>query len=374
MKKFSTIASTLSLLIAASFPAFYASPAAADVVKLPKQSGACTFLPDAPDSHVVVKGDTLWDISGRFLKNPWCWPDVWGMNKEEIRNPHWIYPGQVIYLDRVNGRLRLGNTVGGGNGNGNELGATGTSGLKPQIRSQGFTEKAITAIPASIIEPFLVQPLIVEKDDLISAPRIVATEEGRVILGSGDKAYVRGNLKGGTSFQVFRPGKPLKDPETKVVIGYEAVYVGDLKLDRVAKTPDSVDTFFVVKAREEMGVGDRLKPSPPTPIINYVPHPPERTINARIVSIYGGVNQAGQNQVVSINRGSVDGIDLGTVLALSRTGKVIPDPTDGKKPIRLPDENYGNLFVFRIFNNISYGLVMQVTKPVEVGDSAKSPE
>lgn len=365
MKKFSTIA----LLLAIAFPALHASHAFAQEQKASVKSNKCAFLPDAPDKHVVVKGDTLWGISGKFLQNPWCWPEVWGMNKEEIRNPHWIYPNQIVYFDRTTGRLRLGSSVGG-----NGSGASGTTRLSPQIRTQNLGNDAIPAIPSNVIEPFLSQPLIIEEDEMAGAPRIVAAQEGRVNMAKGDKAYVRGDLKGGTSFQVFRPGAPLKDPETKKVIGFEAVFLGTVKLERTAKTPDGVDTFMVVNSKEEMAVGDRLKPIPPTPIQNYMPHRPEQATKARVVSIYGGVNQAGQNQIVSINRGSDTGLDIGSVLELARYGQIVADRTDNKKPIRLPDETYGTLFVFRVFKNISYGLVMQVSDSVTVGDVAQSPE
>jgi len=367
MKKFSTVA----LFLVMAFPALSVTSALAQTQK-PALSAKCMFLPDAPDKHVVVKGDTLWDISGRFLQNPWCWPEVWGMNREEIRNPHWIYPGQIVYFDRINGRLRLGNALGAGAGANN--GAPGQQRLQPQIRTEGLGSNAIPAIPSNLIEPFLSQPLIVDEDELQTAPRIVAVQEGRVYLGKGDKAYVRGDLRGGTSFQVFRPSTPLKDPDTKKVIAYEAVYLGTIKLERTAKTSDSADTFVVVNSKEEMTEGDRLKPIPPNPIINYVPHIPEIPVNGRVMSIYGGVTSAGQNQIVSVNRGSDAGLDVGSVLELGRHGQLIKDKTDGKKLVRLPDETYGQLFIFRTFKNVAYGLIMQVTDTVTVGDVANSPE
>jgi hypothetical protein len=362
MKKFSTIA----LILAASLPAFAQESTQTTALPAPL-IGKCEFLPNAPDKHVVVKGDTLWGISGKFLQNPWCWPQVWGMNKEEISNPHWIYPKQIVYFDRTAGRLRLGNPIGSD--------VSGVVKLQPQIRQTGTTgEAAISAIPTSLIEPYLSQPLIIEKDEFANSPRIVASSNDRLYMGKGDKAYVRGDLKGGTSFQVFRPGTVLKDPENKDVIGYEAVYLGSLKLEARAKTEDGVDTFIVVNSKEEMGIGDRLVPIPPTPIINYVPHAPQQNIKARVVSIYGGVKVAGQNQIISINKGSKAGLDVGSVLELGRYGKAIQDKTNDKKLIRLPDEVYGKLFIFRIFNNISYGLIMEVKDTVEVGHLAQSPE
>ncbi|WP_019142229.1 LysM peptidoglycan-binding domain-containing protein [Noviherbaspirillum massiliense] len=358
MKKFSTAALILALGSAS------ASWAATDAAKL--ISSRCSFLPNAPDQHKVVRGDTLWDISGKFLNYPWCWPQVWGMNRDQIRNPHWIYPGQIVYFDRAAGRLRLGKPTGDG--------GIPTERLHPQVRVEGLGQDAIPAIPAHLIEPFLSQPLVVEEDELQDTARIIAAQEGRVVIGKGDKAYVRGDLKGNTSFQVFRPSKPLKDPVTREVIGYEAAYLGTAKLQRAAKADDEAHIFTVTNVKEEISIGDRLLPMPPTPILSYVPHPPEQPVDARIVSIYGGVAQAGQNQIVSINRGKSQGIDVGTVLELYQAGTTIADPTDNKNPVKLPDERYGSLFIFRVFNNISYGLIMQVTDTVRVGDIAKSPE
>jgi hypothetical protein len=362
MKNFSTAA-----LIVALTSAFVWTPASAQTKAVPAIGNArCAFLPNAPDQHVVVRGDTLWDISGKFLQHPWCWPRVWDMNREDIRNPHWIYPGQIVYFDRAAGRLRLGNPAGAG--------GAPTTRLSPHVRVERLGGDAIPTISSAAIEPFLSQPLIIEKDELDSVPRIMATQEGRVFLGKGDKAYVRGDVKDATSFQAFRPGRALKDPITKAIIGYEAEYLGTLNLQRTAPSEIEPHTFVVVSSKEEMGVGDRLLPVIPAPILNYVPHTPDNLIAANIVSVYGGLSQAGQNQVVSVNRGRKDGIDIGTVLELHRLGRVVPDRTDNRKPVKLPDERYGDLFIFRVFNNISYGLVMQVTDSVQVGDIAKSPE
>ena len=366
MKNFSTAALFLTLAVAALPASTYAQTPA----EAPAKQTRCAFLDNAPDQHVVVRGDTLWDISGKFLQRPWCWPQVWDMNRDQVRNPHWIYPGQVIYFDRAEGRLRLGKPTGDYNGE------TPTVRLSPQTRSSAIGSDAIPTIPPTAIEPFLSKPLVIEENELLTAPRIVATPENHVYLSAGDKAYVRGDLKGATVFQVFRPGKPLRDPVTKQVIGYEAVHLGTLKLLRTSKAENEPNTFTVITAKEEMGVGDRLVAQEPTPIINYVPHAPEKVVDARIVAIYGGVTQAGQNQIVSINRGAKDGIDLGTVLELYRLGVMQPDRTigKGKEIIKLPDEKYGDLFIFRVFNNISYGLIMEVSDSAQVGDVVASPE
>jgi hypothetical protein len=369
MKNFSTVGVRLFAL------ALLSSAAA---VSVQAQDLRCEFKPNAPDQHTVARGDTLWDISGKFLDKPWCWPQVWGMNRAEIANPHWIYPGQIVWFDRAAGRLRLANRIAPRDDAGS---APDTVRLSPQVRTEGLGKDAIPAIPAGAIEPFLTQPLIVETDELKEAPRIVATAGSRVFLGKDDKAYVRGNLKGGTSFQVFRPGKPLRDPVTKRVVGQEAYYLGTLKLQKEAAAGTDVHTFVVASAKEEMGVGDQLMQMPPTPMQNYVPHPPATPVDARVLAIYNGVTHAGQNQVVSINRGKLDGLDVGAVLQLYHVGQTVTDKSAskgwhnlGNPQVKLPDEDIGSLFIFRVFKHVSYGLIMQVTEPVVVGDVAKTPE
>lgn len=363
MKNFITVGPRLA--VAALLGSVLAGPA----------SAACAFKPNAPDQHLVVKRDTLWDISGKFLDHPWCWPEVWGLNKDQIRNPHWIYPGQIVYFDRTSGKLSL-TPPGAG------AGEPDTVRLSPQVRTEDMDRDALRTISPALIEPFLTQPLIVEADELKNAPRIAAMrQDGRVYLGKDDVFYARGELNGGTAFQVFRPAAPLKDPETGKIIAYEAVFLGTVELMAAAKPGVDVHTFRVSGSKQEMGIGDLLLPAPPTPLINYAPHPPQRGLKARVVSVYSGVNYAGQNQIVSVNRGSVDGLDVATVMPLYHFGKVVEDK-GGKKPflgmgksmIRLPDQQIGDLFIFRVFKNVSYGLIMQVTEPVEVGDVATSPE
>ena len=370
MKNFSTVGARL--VIAALFSGAALAGA---------QAATCEFLANAPDQHVVVRGDTLWHISGRFLEHPWCWGQVWGMNRDEIRNPHWIYPGQIVYFDRAAGRLRLGRGPGQGADEGSGAGDPPTVRLSPRVRTEALGQDAVPSIPAALIEPFLAQPLVIEADELNGAARIVATQEQHVFLGKNDKAYVRGELNGGTSFQVFRPGKPLKDPVSGQILGYEAFYLGTLTLQAAARAGSDVHTFSVASAKEEMGVGDQLMPAPPNPIRNYVPHAPEKPVDARVMGIYGGVTHAGQNQVVSVNRGALDGLDDGAVLQLYHYGRTVTDTTAakgwfgmGQPQVRLPDEMVGSLFIFRVFKHVSYGLIMQVTEPVQVGDVARSPE
>ena len=367
MKNFNTAAcAVFSFLVLLPFAASRAAAADDRTVASASQT-RCTFLPNAPDQHVVVKRDTLWDIAGKFLEHPWCWPQVWGMNRDQIRDPHWIYPGQVVYFDRTAGRLRLTPPTSAPD-------PENTVRLQPQVRSAAAQGEAIPMIRAEQIEPFLTRPLIVSAAQFKDAPVIMATPEGRVYLSRNDVAFVRGALNGVSLFQVFRPGQPLRDPQTGVVLGHEANYLGMVRLQRAAQAGNEAHRFVITEAREEIGLHDRLLPVTPAGPANYMPHAPLQPVDARVMAIYGGGTQAGQHQVISINRGAQHGLDIGAVLELQRLGPVVPDVTDQRKPVKLPDQQYGTLLMFRVFDTISYGLIMQVTDAVRVGDSAKSPQ
>ena len=329
--------------------------------------------PNAPDSYTVKTRDTLWDISKLFLKSPWRWPELWGMNLDQIRNPHLIYPGQVLYLDKTGGRarLRMGQAVG-----------TGTDRLSPRIRSSELGANSLASIPFGLIEPFLNEAVIFQSNELEAAPRIVATQEGRVILGRGDTAYVRGDLSSGTDYRIFRQPKPLVDPTTKEVLGYEAVYVGaaeytrqgETRVDAAGKSEIVPATFTVTSVRQEAGVGDRLALVPAREYTNYAPHAPQGPMEGQIVSLYGDALTAGQNQIVALNRGTRDGMERGHVLALIRNGARVVDTTDASKPtLKLPDERHGLLFVFRVFDRMSYALILSVKDPVAPGDRFSQP-
>ena len=332
------------------------------------------LVPNAPDSYTVKTHDTLWGISGLYLKSPWRWPELWGMNLEEIRNPHLIYPGQVLYLDKTGGRarLRMGRAMGG----------NGTDRLSPRVRSADIGADALASIPFNLIEPFLNEAVIFQANELATAPRIVATQEGRVILGRGDTAYVRGDLGGGTDYRIFREPKPLRDPTTQEILGYEATYVGsaeythqgETRVDAAGKTEIIPATFLVTSVRQEAGVGDRLAVVPTREYTNYAPHAPQGPMDGQIVSLYGDALTAGQNQIVALNRGSADGMERGHVLALVRRGERVVDTTDPSRTrIKLPDERHGLLFVFRVFDRMSYALILSVKEPVEPGDRFTQP-
>jgi len=309
-----------------------------------------------PDRHIVVPGDTLWGISAKFLQEPWRWPEVWQLNKDQIKNPHRIYPGDIILLDRSNGQLRL--TI------------AKPVKVQPKVHSEQITE-AIPSIPPNIIEPFISKPLIIEAEGHATAPRIIASQEDRVFLGNGDTGFVSGipdaNI---VNWHLYRPGKPLKDPETGEVIGHEAFFLGSAKLVQ----PGEPAVIRVTIAKEEIGRGDRLVPAPPTEVITYAPHKPEQVVSARVMSIYGGVDEAGKYSVISLNRGRNDNLEMGHVVALFRK-RVSEGYDDDNRRVttEIPEERYALAFVFRVFDRVAYALVVESSKPVIVGDKIKNP-
>jgi hypothetical protein len=357
---------------------------------------------NAPERHVVVKGDTLWGISGKFLKDPWLWPKVWRMNRSEIKNPHLIYPGDVVVLDTSSGSPQL------------KL-VRETVVLEPGIIEEPLTEEAIQTISPSVITPFLSQPLLIENNQLDDSPRIISGPDNRVVLSPGTRVYINDIKEGaGTYWNVYRPGEQLVDPDTREVLGTEAIYLGDVDIARYG-APATGD---IVRAKEEIFTKDRLVVSQDEFKSSFVPRAPEAEINGRIMRIYGGVAEGGPNTVVSINRGKNDGLEEGHVLAIKRYGKVIVDPEykdqktnqvtpeeknlkelnfdvstdeDGKKvvnfekdvkqtnvalkpgQVKLPDERIGLLMIFRTFDKVSYGLIMNTSDSVHTLDAVQTP-
>jgi LysM domain len=345
---------------------------------------------NAPDTYTVKSGDTLWAISGLFLKSPWRWPALWGMNLQDIRNPHRIYPGQQLFLDKSNGYATLRTRANTGNV------PTETIKVSPRTRTSALADASIPTLPPNLIEPFLAEPLIVDEATFLTAPRIVATQEHRVVLSRGDRAYARAQNPGDLSlaqgvsdqYRVFRNATPLKDPNTGLVIGYEAQYVGTAELVRAESVRNVSDkegkptqeivpaTIDIIASKEEMRVGDRLIPVPKREFATYTPRVPDKRIEGgRIVSVYGSaVVNASQNQVVAINRGTRDGLETGHVLAILQDGESLKDRTDPALPqIKLPDERNGLLMVFRTFDKLSYALVLEITNGVRIGDRLANP-
>src|SRR5688572_24899338 len=286
--------------------------------------------PDAPERYVVVPGDTLWGIAQRFTDSPWRWPELWGMNKDDIRNPHLIYPGAVLVLDRASGRLSIAR------------GETGTVKLSPRTRAESLAKQGIPSIPPSVIEPFLSRPLIVEPDGFDKAPTIIATETNRVILASGNRAYVRGLADSKEQiWYVYRRGPALVDPDTNRTLAYEAIYLGTAQITR----PGDPATIVLTSAVHEVGAGDKLVAAGRAQPVNYAPRAPSTQIQGRVMGIYGGmsskIGEAGPQSVISINRGRADGLEVGHVLALYNRGGTVRDTTKASRPadayLQLPD-------------------------------------
>ncbi len=376
-----TLALALCLACAgagAQTPAAADSPAAGTAG--PPGAAPLEIARDAPDKHVVVKGDTLWDISGKFLEKPWRWPEIWALNREQIRNPHLIYPGDIVYLDRsgASPRLRLGRPVTApvgvtANVTPADAGAAAAQEpsevARPRVRSQPLATEAIPTIRASLIEPFLNRPLIVEATGQQNDPRIVGTQEGRVFLGRGDIAYVRG-LKDqtATDWYIYRTASALKDPDTLLPIAYEAVLLGSARIERRGDPA----VVRIVSANEEIGDGDRLVPADRAATLNFAPRAPQVKVEGRIVSVYRGVSQAGRNSVVTLNRGARQGIEVSDVLAIRERSRQVKD-RQTKESISLPGELIGRLLVFRVFDNVSYGLIVDAYKAITVGDDIVNP-
>ena len=345
------------------------------------------LAPNAPDTYVVKRGDTLWDISRMYLKSPWRWPELWGMNLKALPNPHLIFPGQTLYLDKSDGYARLRTQPTGG---------SDTVRLSPRTRTDSLASLALPTLKTHLIAPFLVEPLVADAATIEQAPRLVATTDQRVLMAAGDRVYARGNpdaplsTKPGQprSFRVFREAIPLKDPVTGEVLGYEARYLGNAELARSETTEEISDgkgnlkqepvpaTVDITSTKEEIRAGDRMLPEPPRTFKNYIPHEPQTSVNARVVSIYGStpVAVAGQNQVIAINMGTAQGMEPGHVLTLLTQGDRVRDTTaEGKPTIKLPSEHNGLAMVFLTFERVSYALLLDVRTGVRVGDRLVNP-
>jgi nucleoid-associated protein YgaU len=347
--------------------------------------------PNAPEEYTVKRGDTLWAISGLFLKTPWRWPELWGMNMDQVRNPHRIYPGQHLVLEKIDGRALLRLRADGGTP------PSDTIRVSPRTRIEPLADASIPTLQTHLIEPFLAEPVIIDEAALLQAPRIVAAPENRVLITRGDRAYARGlaatPLKQRVAgrdddYRVFRNARPIKDPLNDAILGYEAMYLGKASLVRsesiqVIQSRNGKDentvipaTIDVVSAKEEMRVGDRLLPEPPREFLSYVPHAPAGPISGTIVSVYGdAVSFAGQSQVVMINKGTADGVERGHVLAILKDGerKVDRSQPGERTTIKLPNERNGLLMVFRPFEKLSYALILEINDTVKIGDGVANP-
>lgn len=335
-----------------------------------QQTQPIEIADNAPDSYTVVRGDTLWDISGRFLKQPWRWPEVWKMNRDQIRNPHLIYPGQVVILDRSGPYLSVGRSLGG-----KSKSISGDQKLEPRVYSEPLSA-AIPSIPLAAITPFLIQPLVIDDEELPDAGTVIATDHSRLYMGMGDTIYAKNISEGDEVWDVFRRSSPLVDPVTKEKLGYEATFLGTARV----VTPGQPAELEILTAVEEIGVDDRLIPREKPELLAFVPHSPEYDVEGRVLALPGrsmgmsNIDETGRYSVVSLSVGSNDGIEVGHVLALHRNrGKVEYKNGFRTEVYDLPEKLYGLVFVFRVFERVSYALVMESLGPVAVGDTVRKP-
>ena len=347
---------------------------------------------DAPERYTVERGDTLWGISGRYLEKPWHWPQLWNMNREQIRNPHRIYPGDVLVLDRTTGRLSVE-----------------TVALSPRVRTEDLAE-AVATIPPAVIEPFISRPLVIRENELDSAPRIIATEESRVAVGTGNIAYVKGLRRDkGENWQIYRRGDKLVDPDSGATLGYLGLYLGEARVRQFG----DISRIEIVRSTQEIYTGDSLVAIvKEAPIFAYVPRAPPGNVKGRVMSLNDNLYETGRYSVVSLSRGTKDGLEAGHILALYRSpdtaryslrtspmfGRTGPTGTDSRRPYfeeqlnvrdspvfslqkpindsdlaKLPEERYGLVMVFRSFERASFALVMQSKLPVAIDDIFTTP-
>ncbi|TLX56330.1 peptidoglycan-binding protein [Stutzerimonas nosocomialis] len=314
-----------------------------------------------PERYTVVKGDTLWDISGRFLREPWKWPELWHANPQ-IENPHLIYPGDMLSLVYIDGQPRL--TL--------DRGASrGTIKLSPRIRSTPMAE-AIPTIPLEAINSFLLKNRIIDSAaEFQGAPYIVAGNAERVISGSGDRIYGRGQFEEGLpAYGIFRQGKTYTDPDTKEFLGINADDVGGAE---IVDIEGDIATLHLLRTNQEVRLGDRLFPTEERAVNStFMPRAPEAEIKGVILDVPRGVTQIGQFDVVTLNKGARDGLEEGHVLAVYKTGETVRDRVTGEY-VKIPDERAGLLMVFRAYDKLSYGLVLQATRSLSVMDKVRNP-
>lgn len=329
------------------------------------QSGGVSLNPAHPDTYVVKKGDTLWDISSMFLRDPWYWPEIWYVNPQ-VENPHLIYPGDVLTLVYVDGQPQIRSSRGG------TASASGTERLSPRIREEQLTE-AVTTIPYEAIAPFLSKGMVLTKDEINDLPHIVALRDDHLIGATGNEAYVRGNVAPvDSAYSVVHIGDKLVDPDDGDVLGYEGIYVAD----GLVRRGGDPATLTLGQSQREAMRGDRLIASSAPLPLQFQPRSPDRPVEGRVVHVVDGVTQIGQYQVIVINRGTRHGLAPGHVLSVWQAGKRVTDNVDSSlfgRKVQLPDERAGTLMVFKTYDRLSYALVMQAEGPIHTLDNVRNP-
>ena len=313
------------------------------------------FRSDHPERYTVKKGDTLWDISSRFLSNPWYWPEIWHVNPQ-VNNPHLIYPGDELALVYIDGKPRLTKT------------SDGVIKLSPKVRSERI-DTPIPAIPLDAIESFLTKTRIVSQEELESAPYVLEGEESRIVTGAGDRVYARGEAPA-RSVGIFRKSRAHVDPDTGEFLGLEARSIGD---GNVTDEQGDILTVQLTKTREEVRIEDRLLAREDRRInTSFTPSAPDGDIEGKMIAVESGVTQIGQYNVVVLNRGARDGLEVGNVLAVLKAGNQARDPVTDEI-VQLPDERAGLLMVFQTYEKLSYGLVLKATRALSIGDKVTNP-
>lgn len=321
------------------------------------------FKDDSPDEYVVVKGDTLWGISERFLDSPWLWPEIWHANPD-IEDPHLIFPGDVVRMIYVDGkpRLTVDRTV--------RMAPSSDATLKPTIRVLPI-EEAIPAVPLDKIASYLSRSRIVMPEEVDNAPYMLAGSERRIIVGRGDEAYARGEFASDMeNYNVFREEETYTDPETKELLGIHALGIGAVRIDRI---DGDIAKVYVTRSEEEMRNGDILLASKERAVdAIFYPSSPQEPTNGEILAVDGGVDYIGKLDVVIITGGEREGLEVGNILAVYQRGEVVDDRVTGKS-VQLPDERAGLLMIFRTFEKLSFAIVMEAERPMSVGDRLRNP-
>ncbi len=333
-------------------PAASAPVAARDVPPLQTRDLADALHDDAPLRYVVKRGDTLWDIAGYYLRDPWYWPQLWHDNPD-IANPHLIYPGDILLLSTVDGQPRLSRA----------------QSLSPRVPTLPV-EKSVATVPLDAIRAFLTGPRLVAESELATAPYIVSFMDGHIVGGAGIDAYVNGAPPDGPRvYSVVRPADAFRDPETNDLLGYQALPIGQARITEL----DDVSTARLTRSYREALPGDRLLPIETEVLANdFYPHAPSEPIEGQIISVYDGVSAISQYDVVTLNLGASDGLERGHVLNIYESGRTVVDPVEGGQ-ITLPDTKSGLLMIFKVDENVSFGVIMRATRAAHVFDTVRTP-
>jgi LysM repeat protein len=336
--------------------------------------GGVSLLPtavnhDAPLTYTVKRGDTLWDISAKFLRDPWLWPEIWHVNPS-IANPHLIYPGDRVALAYgMNGepqlRLIRGDAVR----------------VSPLIRSQAL-EGPIPTIPYKAIQAFLGRPGIVAAEEIRSAPQVVGMRDRHVAAGAGMQVYVKGLAAGAAGrYSIIHPGEALRDPQTGDRLGFMALYAGTAQVESAGGA--ELSRAYLLDSLRETLRGDLVFPEEPAQTAeDIIPRAAPAGVSGQIIGIVNGVHLVGQYNVVAVNRGADDGLQVGHVLAIDQHGETVTDPACRDKmfgscwrhrQVQLPSERAGTLLVFKTYNRMSFGLVVEATSEMREGDGVRAP-